>query len=94
MSPMNIKVLGAGCARCQQLHRLTKEVVEELGLPAQLDYITDMAEIMKHGVMRTPALVVDGTIKVSGRVPSKAEIAGLLTTATTAATGTTGNDGK
>ena len=81
MPSLNIKVLGAGCARCQQLHRLTNEAVVELGLPAQVEYITDVARIMKYGVMRTPALVIDETVKVAGRVPAKAEITTLLATA-------------
>ncbi|MGI6358840.1 MAG: thioredoxin family protein [Bacillota bacterium] len=78
---MQIKVLGTGCAKCKRLYSLTKEVVQELGTNDEVIYVNDMAEIMNAGVMRTPALTVDGEIKVSGRLPKKDELRQLLSTA-------------
>lgn len=75
---MDIKILGKGCPRCHRLEQLTREVVAELGIDATFDHVTDVNEIVTWGVMGTPALVVDGKVKVSGRVPAKSEIAGWL----------------
>jgi small redox-active disulfide protein 2 len=78
---MEIKILGPGCANCQKLENLTREVVQELGIEATMDKVTDVKEIARAGVLRTPGLMVDGEVKVSGKVPSKAEITQLITTA-------------
>ena len=75
---MQIKILGTGCAKCQRLEQLTREVVAELGIEAGFDHVRDMKMIMAYPVMTTPALVVDEEVKVSGRMPSKGEIAGWL----------------
>ena len=75
---MQIKILGTGCAKCQRLEQLTREVVAELGIEAQFDHVRDMKMIMAYPVMTTPALVIDEAVKVSGRMPSKDEIAGWL----------------
>ena len=75
---MDIKILGSGCARCQRLEQLTREVVVELGVDAQFEHVRDMAEIMKYPVLSTPALVVEGEVKVAGRMPSKDELARWL----------------
>lgn len=77
---MNIKILGPGCANCIKLERLVREAVAELGLEASIDKVTDYPSIMSYGIMRTPGLVVDGEVKVSGRVPDKSEIVTILTT--------------
>lgn len=71
---MEIKVLGPGCANCKKLEKLVEEAVKELGLHDPVIKVTDIKEIMEMGVMSTPALVLDGKVKFSGRVPSKAEI--------------------
>jgi len=71
---MIIKILGSGCANCTKLYDNTKEAVESLGIDATLEKVTDIKDIMAFGVMRTPALVVDGKVKVMGRVPSAEEI--------------------
>lgn len=78
---MKIKILGAGCVNCQRLEALSREVVQELGLDATVEKVTDMKDIMSYGVMATPALVVDEKVLISGRVPNKAKITELLTTA-------------
>lgn len=75
---MEIKVLGPGCANCQRLARLTEEAVNELGLEATFTKVTGIQEIMSYGVIGMPALVVEGKVKVAGRVPSKEEIKKLL----------------
>jgi small redox-active disulfide protein 2 len=75
---MEIKVLGPGCPRCEQTAKVIKEAVAESGIEAQVEKVTDIKEIMQHGVMSTPAVVVDGQVKVAGKVPDKAEILGWL----------------
>ncbi|WP_028308480.1 thioredoxin family protein [Desulfitibacter alkalitolerans] len=78
---MEIKVLGPGCMKCEKLYELVKEVVQELGVDANLKKITDIKEIAKMGIMLTPGLVINGKVKVTGKLPSKAEISKLITTA-------------
>ena len=75
---MEIKVVGGGCANCKKLLAHTKEAVRELGIEADIRYVTDMEEIMKTGIMRTPGLMVNGTVKVMGRVPGIKEIKGII----------------
>ncbi|HHW14417.1 MAG TPA: thioredoxin family protein [Firmicutes bacterium] len=75
---MDIKVLGSGCARCNDLEGRVKEALAELGLAVEVTKVTDFREIMKYGVMQTPALVVDGQVKVAGRIPNKPELIALL----------------
>jgi small redox-active disulfide protein 2 len=71
---MVIKVLGTGCAKCHQLEENARKAVAELGLDATIEKVEDIKDIMKYGVMRTPALVVDEKVKVMGKVPSSDEI--------------------
>ena len=75
---MLIKILGSGCAKCQHLEQLTREAAAELGLDAQFEHIRELDKIMVYPIMTTPALVIDESVKVSGRMPSKDEIAGWL----------------
>ena len=75
---MLIKILGTGCAKCQRLEQLTREVAAELGIDAKFDHVRDMPSIMAYPVMSTPALVIDEEVMVFGRMPSKEEIAGWL----------------
>ena len=75
---MMIKILGSGCAKCQRLEQLTREAAAELGIDAQFDHVREMDKIMAYPIMTTPALVIDETVKVSGRMPSKDEISGWL----------------
>jgi small redox-active disulfide protein 2 len=63
-----IKVLGPGCYKCQKLLANAQAAVDQLGLKCEVEKITDISEIMKHGVMMTPGLVVDGEVKSSGKV--------------------------
>jgi len=71
---MIIKVLGSGCANCKKLEENTKKAVEDLGIEATIEKVTDFKKIMAYGVMKTPALVVDEKVKIMGRVPSADEI--------------------
>ena len=75
---MLIKILGSGCAKCQRLEQLTREAAAELGIDAQFDHVREMEKIMAYPIMTTPALVIDEEVKVSGRMPSKDEIASWL----------------
>lgn len=75
---MKIQVLGTGCHKCKTLAEVTEQAVRELGIIADITKVTDLRQIMSMGVMMTPALAVDGIIKVSGRVPGIAEIKGML----------------
>ncbi len=76
---MEIKILGPGCSKCNTLDKLTRDVVEKNGINATITKVDDIMEIMKYGVMSTPALVVDEKVVVKGRVPSADEIKQLLT---------------
>ena len=75
---MLIKILGSGCAKCQRLEQLTREAAAELGIDATFDHVREIDKIMAYPIMTTPALVIDDEVKVSGRMPSKDEIAGWL----------------
>lgn len=75
---MKIEVLGAGCAKCTQLYDNAKKALELAGKEAEVVKVQDIPSIMKYGVMVTPALVIDGTVKFSGKVASAEEIRGLL----------------
>ncbi len=75
---MRVEILGTGCAKCNRLYEAAREAVAAAGLDAEVVKVEDITEIMSRGVMVTPALVVDGEVKVVGRVPKPAEIAGLL----------------
>ena len=73
-----IEVLGSGCANCKSLEARSAEAIAKLGIAASIVKVTDPGEIIARGVMSTPALVVDGRVVVSGRVPSVAELRTIL----------------
>lgn len=75
---MEIRILGTGCAKCEKLERETRLAAEEMGLDFNLEKVSEVQDIMKFGVMMTPALVVDGEVKVVGKVPARDEIKELL----------------
>ena len=75
---MDIKILGGGCANCRALEAMAKDAVAQLGLTATVEEVTDYAAIASYGVMRTPALVIDGTVFLSGRVPQKDEVRRII----------------
>lgn len=74
-----IKILGTGCPKCTKLAENTEAAAKELGIDYEMSKVTEISEIMKFGVMMTPALAVDGEVKVVGKVPEPAEIKQLLT---------------
>ncbi len=76
---MNIKILGGGCANCKKLEENTVLALKELNLEATIEDVTDIDQIIDYGVMKTPALVVDGKVKSSGRVLGVEEIKKFLT---------------
>jgi small redox-active disulfide protein 2 len=73
-----VKVLGPGCQKCQELMKQTELAVQELGLECSVEKITDIQQIVSYGVIMTPALVVDGQVKVTGKVPSLDDIKGMI----------------
>ena len=75
---MDIAILGTGCPKCEKLAEETRRAAEELGLDCEIRKVTAVTDIMKYGVMMTPALVVDGEVKVVGKVPSVDEIKGMI----------------
>jgi small redox-active disulfide protein 2 len=77
---VKILVLGTGCPKCEKLAEHVRQAVEKAGIAdAEVEKVTDIMQIMKYGVMITPALVVDGDVKFMGRVPGVEEIVGILT---------------
>ncbi|NCC31115.1 MAG: thioredoxin family protein [Chloroflexia bacterium] len=73
-----LQILGTGCAKCQQLSNQTEAAAQAAGIEYELVKVTDINEIMDFGVMMTPALAVDGEVKVAGKVPSIAELQKML----------------
>lgn len=78
---MKIEVLGTGCAKCNLLEQTTRAAADKLGVAYHLEHVKEIKEFAKRGVMFTPALVVDGKVVVTGKVPSEAELTQILTTA-------------
>jgi len=76
---MEIKVLGTGCAKCKSLEKVTRKAVEELNLDATVTKVEDIQKIMEYAVMRTPALVINEKVVLSGQLPKVDEIKDLLT---------------
>lgn len=75
---MHIKILGSGCANCARLEQVTREAAGELGLDFTVEKVTDFGEIAAYNIMKTPGLVVDEQVIVSGRVPTAAGVKELL----------------
>ncbi len=74
----DVKVLGSGCAKCNQLEKATKEALSELNMDTTVEHVTDFQEIAKYGVMATPALVIDGKVVSYGKVLKTKEVVSLL----------------
>lgn len=77
---MKIEVIGPGCARCRETERRVINALAKSGKDADVNHITDIQEIAKRGVMLTPAVAIDGVVKISGKIPSEDEIVKLLGT--------------
>jgi len=76
--PMKIEILGPGCPRCKETERRVRNVLAKHGIDAEVVHVTDLKEIAKRKVMFTPAVVVDGEVKISGKIPTEDEILELL----------------
>jgi small redox-active disulfide protein 2 len=76
---MDIKVLGTGCSRCKSLEAVTRQAVEELNLEAVIGKVEDIQKIMEYGVLRTPGLVINGKVVLTGQVPNVTELKKILT---------------
>ena len=75
---MKIQILGAGCARCEQLTANAEQAVQGLGLRAEMEKVTEIEEILKFQILMTPGLAINGKVKSAGRVPSAGEICEML----------------
>lgn len=78
---MDIKVLGTGCAKCNQLVETARRALEQAGIAADVTKVEEIDQIMAYGVMMTPALVIDGEVKSTGKIPEVAQIVSWLTSA-------------
>ena len=78
MAKIMIEVLGSGCPKCKKLAEVTDQAARSLGIDYDLQKVTDLQKIMAYGVMMTPALVVDGKVVLSGKVPSAEELKKLI----------------
>lgn len=75
---MKILVMGPGCPKCEQAEKTVREAVAEAGVEADIEKVSDFQEIAKHGVFATPAVVIDGEVKVVGKAPSKKDVLSWL----------------
>lgn len=78
---MNITVVGTGCFKCKKLEEIVKEVVAEKGIEASVNKMTDVMEISKTGILMTPGLMIDGVVRLSGKLPSKKEVEKIIESA-------------
>ena len=74
----SVKILGSGCAKCNQLEAATREALTQLGMDSTIDHVTDFAQIAAYGVMTTPALVIDGQVVTYGKVLKVEEVVNIL----------------
>ena len=75
---MEIKVLGSGCAKCKTTYEMIEKIVKENQLDATLSKVEDIVELLNYGIMTTPAIVVDGEVKLKGHVPTESAIKKIL----------------
>lgn len=78
---LSIQVLGSGCANCHKVEELVKQAVGQLGVDAKVELVTDMATIMRYGVMQTPGIVIDDKVVSTGRVPALSQVVTMITNA-------------
>ncbi|NPE29063.1 thioredoxin family protein [Methanococcoides sp. SA1] len=76
---MKIEILGSGCAKCNKLKELVEKVVNENGIDAEITKVEDINKILEYGVMITPGLVIDGDVKIAGKIPSEDKVREWLT---------------
>ncbi|MBT8763189.1 TM0996/MTH895 family glutaredoxin-like protein [Desulfohalobiaceae bacterium Ax17] len=75
---MEIKILGTGCPTCQKTAKIVEEAVQEAGIEAKIEKLTDIQEIASYGVLSPPGIVIDGEVKSTGKVPTKEEVLSWL----------------
>jgi len=75
---MEIKILGPGCAKCNKTEKLVREVIEETGIDASVEKVSDMMQTASYGVFGTPSVIIDNEVKCSGKVPKKNDIKAWL----------------
>jgi small redox-active disulfide protein 2 len=73
-----LQILGTGCAKCKKLAEETEKAAKELGIQYEIEKVTDIEKILAFVVMSTPALVVDGVVKVAGRIPNREELKKMI----------------
>lgn len=78
---LSIQVLGPGCANCHKVEELAKQAIAQLGVEAKVELVSDVNEMMRYGVMSTPAIVINDRVVSSGRVPALSQITTLITNA-------------
>ncbi len=78
---MEIKILGTGCAKCNQLEKLTREVLTEMAIDAKIDHVKEIQKIMEYPILTTPGLVINEELVVSGKVPDKAKLTQFIANA-------------
>jgi small redox-active disulfide protein 2 len=79
MSTRQIKILGPGCAKCNKTEKLVREVIDETGVDANIEKVSDMMQIASYGVFGTPSVIIDNEVKCTGKVPKKNDIKAWLT---------------
>lgn len=77
---MEVAILGPGCARCRATEKAVREALREMGKEATVVKVEDIKEMIRYGISMTPAVAIDGTIRLAGKVPSVEEVKGLLST--------------
>jgi small redox-active disulfide protein 2 len=75
---MKIEILGSGCPKCMKLEDMTRKTVEKLGLKVEIEHVREIDKILEYGVMMTPALVVNGAVKIQGKLPSEKDLENIL----------------
>jgi small redox-active disulfide protein 2 len=83
---MQIKVLGPGCARCEEVYKRTIEVLQEMNLACEVEKVKDIKQIMEYRILATPGLIVNGKVKCAGKIPAKSQIKKWVEEERTAAT--------
>ncbi len=75
---MKVEILGTGCPKCRSTEKVVRQVVDELGLDVEIQKVESVEQIMERGVMMTPAVAIDGDVKIVGQVPSPEKLTRLL----------------